>query len=138
MEVVYIADVQKTYAMVIGAVLLLVGLLGFFPNPLVSSTGLFGVNTYQNILHLVGGGLGLWLGSKGSSKAYNMWLGIIAAVVAVLGVHNVVTRAVLGREHVCGANNTMCAELFVPFNALFLCGVCAIEEFCFALHIDIF
>ena len=85
MEVVYIADVQKTYAMVIGAVLVLVGLLGFFPNPLVSSTGLFGVNTYQNILHLVGGGLGLWLGSKGSSKAYNMWLGIIAAVVAVLG-----------------------------------------------------
>ena len=82
MEVVNIADVQKTYAMVIGAVLVLVGLLGFFSNPIL---GLFGVNAAQNVLHLVGGALGLWLASKGSGKAYNQWLGIIAAVVAVLG-----------------------------------------------------
>ena len=78
----HIADVQKTYAMVIGAVLVLIGLLGFFNNPIL---GLFGVNAAQNILHLVGGGLGLWLATKGSAKAYNQWLGIIAAVVAVLG-----------------------------------------------------
>ena len=79
---VYIADVQKTYAMVLGAVLVLVGLLGFvMGSPLL---GLFGVNPAQNVLHLVAGALGLWLGSKGSGKAYNMWTGIIAAVVAVL------------------------------------------------------
>lgn len=85
MEVVNIVNVQKTYAMVIGAVLVLVGILGFVPNPLVSKDGVFTVNAAQNVLHLAGGALGLWLASKGSGKAYNMWLGIIAAVVAVLG-----------------------------------------------------
>lgn len=77
-----IADVQKTYGTVIGAVLLLVGLLGFFNNPIL---GLFGVNTAQNMLHIVGGLLGIWLATKGSGVSYNKWLGIIAAVVAVLG-----------------------------------------------------
>ena len=81
-EVVYIANVQKTYATVLGVVLLLVGLLGFFNNPIL---GLFGVNTAQNILHLVAGVLGIWFGTKGEGKGYNMWTGIIAAVVALLG-----------------------------------------------------
>ena len=81
-----IADVQKTYAMVIGAVLVLVGILGFVPGvgqPLL--LGIFGVNMAQNLLHLVGGALMLWFGSKGSGKTANMYLGIISAVVAVLG-----------------------------------------------------
>ena len=81
-----IADVQKTYAMVIGAVLVLVGILGFVPGvgqPLL--LGIFGVNMAQNLLHLAGGALMLWFGSKGSGKTANMYLGIISAVVAVLG-----------------------------------------------------
>ena len=76
-----IADVQKTYAMVIGAVLVLLGLVGFVNKPIL---GLFGVNAAQNVLHLVGGALGLWLATKGSGKAFNMWTGIIALVVGVL------------------------------------------------------
>lgn len=78
----YIADVQKTYATVVGVVLLLVGLLGFVQNPIL---GLFGVNMLQNVLHLVGGALGLWLGMKGNAKTFNMWFGIVALVVGVLG-----------------------------------------------------
>ena len=78
----YIADIGKTYAMVIGAVLLLVGLIGFVSNPIF---GVFGVNALQNVLHLVGGALGVWFGMKGSAKAYNQWLGIVAGVVGVLG-----------------------------------------------------
>ena len=68
--------------MVIGVVLLLVGLIGFVNNPIL---GLFGVNALQNILHLVGGALGVWLGMKGTVKAFNMWFGVIALVVGVLG-----------------------------------------------------
>ena len=79
---VYIADVQKTYATVIGAVLFLVGVIGFFNNPIF---GLFGVNAAQNVLHLVGGATIVWFGSKGSAKPTNMWLGVISAVVGVLG-----------------------------------------------------
>ena len=48
---VYIADVQKTYAMVIGAVLVLLGLVGFVNAPIL---GIFGVNIAQDVLHLVG------------------------------------------------------------------------------------
>ncbi|MBI2578746.1 MAG: DUF4383 domain-containing protein [Candidatus Aenigmarchaeota archaeon] len=77
------AEVQKTYAMVIGAVLLLVGLLGFvMSSPLL---GLFGVNTLQNVLHLIGGALGLYFGYKGGAKNFNLGLGAVALVVAVLG-----------------------------------------------------
>ncbi len=39
-----------------------------------------------NILHLVGGAVGVWLGMKGNARTYNMALGIIAAVVGVLGL----------------------------------------------------
>ena len=67
--------------MVVGAVLVLLGIIGFVNYPIL---GVFGVNTAQNVLHLVGGALGLWLGSKGSGKAFNMWAGIIALVVGVL------------------------------------------------------
>ena len=81
MEVVYIADVQKTYAMVIGVVLVLLGLVGFVNAPIL---GIFGVNIAQDILHLVGGALILWLAMKGSGKATNMWVGIIALVVGLL------------------------------------------------------
>ena len=78
-----IADIQKTSAMVIGAVLALVGIIGFFNAPLL--LGVFGINLAQNLLHIVGGALGIWLASKGSGMSYNKWLGIVAVVVAVLG-----------------------------------------------------
>ena len=78
-----IADVQKTYAMVLGVVLVLLGLVGFVQAPVL---GLFGVNTAQNLLHLVGGAVVLWFGYKGAGKATNMWLGIVALVVGVLGL----------------------------------------------------
>src|SRR3989344_3918602 len=81
MEVVYIADVQKTYAMVIGAVLVLLGLVGFFNHPIL---GIFGVNIAQDVLHLVGGALILWLAFKGSAKPTNMWVGIVALAVGIL------------------------------------------------------
>ena len=81
MEVVYIADVQKTYAMVIGAVLVLLGLVGFVNYPIL---GLFGVNVAQDILHLAGGALIIWLAMKGSAKPTNMWVGIVALGVGIL------------------------------------------------------
>lgn len=78
---VVIGSVQKTYAMVIGVVLLLVGVIGLFTQNIIG----FGVNILQSILHIIGGGLGVWLASKNKPKGYNMWLGYIAAVVAILG-----------------------------------------------------
>jgi len=79
--VVQIGNVQKTYAMVIGVVLLLIGIVGLFTSNIIG----FGVNVYQSILHIIGGGLGVWLASKNKPKGYNMWLGYIAVVVVLLG-----------------------------------------------------
>ena len=82
MEVILIADVQKTYALVLGAVLVLLGLVGFVNHPVL---GLFGVNVLQNIVHLAGGAAIIWFGYKaGAAKSTNMWLGIAGVLLAVL------------------------------------------------------
>ena len=74
-----IANVNNTYSKIIGAVVALVGILGFFmTSPLF---GLFGVNTYSNIVHLLGGALVFWK----AGKSTNMILGVIALVVGIMG-----------------------------------------------------
>jgi hypothetical protein len=81
-KVIFMEDIQKTYAMVIGGVLAAVGVLGFFNNPIL---GLFAVNTLHNIVHLLSGGLGLWLANSGKGQMFNQYFGIAYTVIAVLG-----------------------------------------------------
>lgn len=79
------ANVQKTLAQVVGVVLTVVGLLGFFMgSPLFGFT----LNPLHNVVHLLTGLIGLYAGfSKGGeySMAYNKWLGVVYLLVAVLG-----------------------------------------------------
>lgn len=73
-------------AIVIGIVFIAVGILGFIPNPLVSPTGLFAVNTIHNLVHLISGAF-LLIGAfteLGASLALKI-LGIVYAIIAVLG-----------------------------------------------------
>jgi hypothetical protein len=73
-------------AIVIGVVFVLVGILGFIPNPLVSADGLFAVNTAHNLVHLISG-IVLLAGaftSFGASLALKI-VGIVYALIAVLG-----------------------------------------------------
>ncbi|MEX0751509.1 MAG: DUF4383 domain-containing protein [Xanthobacteraceae bacterium] len=77
----------KTAAVVLGVVFLAVGILGFFPNPLVSATGLFAVDTAHNVVHIVSG-LFLLAGAYaglGSALALKI-LGVVYAIVAILGL----------------------------------------------------
>jgi hypothetical protein len=55
------SNMVKTYATVIGVVLVAVGILGFIPNPIVSSQpgALFAVNAVHNLVHLVTGAAAL-------------------------------------------------------------------------------
>ena len=46
---------SKTICIVFGAVFVLVGLLGFIPNPIVSSEGIFETNAMHNLVHLITG-----------------------------------------------------------------------------------
>ncbi|MDA1197053.1 MAG: DUF4383 domain-containing protein [Nanoarchaeota archaeon] len=75
-------NVQKVFAQIVGVVLVLLGIIGFFNNPIL---GYFGVNTLQNVVHLAGGAIGLWLVSKGSSQAFNKWVGILGVLLGILG-----------------------------------------------------
>ena len=79
------ASVQKTFALILGIVLLLVGILGFFENGIVGETGYFGTNNFQNILHLIAGAIGVYAGTKGEGRGYNATLGWIALIVGILG-----------------------------------------------------
>jgi hypothetical protein len=46
---------SKNITIAFGSVFVLVGVLGFIPNPLVSSVGLFEVNAMHNLVHLLTG-----------------------------------------------------------------------------------
>jgi uncharacterized protein DUF4383 len=77
----------KTAAIVIGAVFVLVGILGFIPNPLVSPTGLFAVNAAHNLVHLLSGAaiLACAYSTIGGALPLKIF-GVIYALVAVLGL----------------------------------------------------
>lgn len=76
----------KTAGLIIGIVFVVVGVLGFIPNPLVSPTGLFMVNTAHNLVHLVSGAVILaGVYSFGSALGLKI-IGVVYAIVAVLGL----------------------------------------------------
>ncbi len=77
----------KTAAIVLGVVFVLVGILGFVPNPLVSPTGLFAANTGHNLVHLVSGAalLAGAFTAFGASLALKIF-GVVYALVAILGL----------------------------------------------------
>src|SRR3989344_1276301 len=76
------ASVQKTYALVLGLVLALVGVWGFFTNSIL---GILGVNPLQSVLHLIAAAFGIYAGTKGDGTTYNQVLGWIAVVLGVIG-----------------------------------------------------
>ncbi|HET7714379.1 MAG TPA: DUF4383 domain-containing protein [Bauldia sp.] len=73
----------RTAAIVLGIVFIVVGILGFFNNPVI---GIFGVNAAHNIVHLASGAF-LLIGAftpLGSGLALKI-LGVIYAIIAILG-----------------------------------------------------
>ena len=85
----------RTAGLIIGVVFLVVGVLGFVPNPLISPEGLFVVNTPHNFVHLISGAIILaGVYSFGSALALKI-VGVVYALVAILGL-------VMGGEHLFG------------------------------------
>jgi hypothetical protein len=76
----------KTAALILGVVFVLVGILGFIPNPVVSPTGIFAVDTAHILVHLVSGGaiLAAAYSNMGASLTLKVF-GVIYAAMAILG-----------------------------------------------------
>jgi len=80
------AGTQKVFALILGIVLLLVGLAGFIPGGLgLVDGGYFGTNNIQDVLHIIAGLIGIWIGLKGEGPGYNMSIGWIGVVLGILG-----------------------------------------------------
>lgn len=78
-------NTQKTFALILGIVLVLVGILGFIENNLIGDNGYFGTNTIQDVLHLIAGAFGIYAGTKGRGPGYNITIGWIGIVLGILG-----------------------------------------------------
>jgi|SRR3989344_2154698 len=76
------ANVQKTYALILGIVLFVIGVWGFFS---MSILGIFGVNIWQSVLHVIAGIFGVYVGTKGEGKGFNSTIGWIGLVLGILG-----------------------------------------------------
>lgn len=67
----------KTFAMLVGWVLLIVGVLNFFVAPIK-------LLPVHGVVHIVAGLLGIWA-AKAHAVGYAMWVGIVGLLLAVFG-----------------------------------------------------
>ena len=74
---------SKNLTILFGSAFILVGLLGFTPNPLVSANGIFEVNTMHNLVHLLTGAAFLFGGVVLNGKEA---ITLKAVTVAYFGV----------------------------------------------------
>lgn len=79
--------IQKTFALVVGIVFVLVGILGFIPAlvPGGALLGIFAVDVLHNSVHLLIGVSGIAAAYTGFPRLYNQIIGIVYLLLAVLG-----------------------------------------------------
>lgn len=80
----------KKSALWFGVILLLVGILGYIPAfaPNGFLLGIFRVDGFHNLVHVVTGAIGIWAGlsSFGFARGYFQVFGVIYALVTILGL----------------------------------------------------
>jgi len=112
----------KTGALVLGAILVLVGVAGFFPNPLVGPQGIFVTNPMHDYVHIGSGAVLVLAGLTSFAKPGLLLVGVIYAAVAVLGFV-MQEEMLLGLIHVNDADRylhvglavvVLAAGLFLP------------------------
>lgn len=91
----------KTIVSIVSVVLLIVGVLGFFSDPLF---GVFAVDPFHNIVHLLTGVLGLLAIALEWDQMFAKVFGVVYAVIALLGFF---TGGVLGMIMVNTADNVL-------------------------------
>jgi uncharacterized protein DUF4383 len=92
----------RLYASVAGATLVAIGIAGFFysasfgsPGEVGDMFGVFAVNGWDNVLHILTGALGL-IAADYASRRYSLWLGAFYVVLAFWGFALGSGEAILG------------------------------------------
>lgn len=92
----------RLYATLVGAALVVVGIVGFFysssfgaPGEVDEVFGVFAVNGWANVLHILSGALGLFVAGY-ASRWFSLWLGTLYVAVALWGFAIGSGEAILG------------------------------------------
>ena len=78
----------RTFALVVGIVFLVAGVLGFIPGITVDHEyllGIFAVDTVHNLIHLVIGALGIAAYYWDRTRLYCQGLGLVCLLIGILG-----------------------------------------------------
>lgn len=109
----------KKLAMVLGVVFILVGILGFIPNPIVGEDGYFATDMLHNIVHLLSGIVLVIAAGKGAAARMSLIVvGVIYLVVTVLGFLMPSGGKILGLITINSADN----YLHLALTAVLLLG----------------
>jgi hypothetical protein len=92
----------KKFAMVVGVVFVLVGLLGFVGNPIVGRSGMFLTNAVHDVAHILIGVIILVMAGSKPNTALTVF-GVVYLLLAVLGF--VMQSPLLGLVEVNAADN---------------------------------
>ena len=103
----------RLYATLVGGLLVIAGIVGFFysasfggPGDVREALGIFSVNAWQNVLHVLTGAIGLLLAGF-AARRYALWLGLLYLVLAVWGFANGSGEPILGFLPVDAADNLL-------------------------------
>ncbi len=80
-------NINKTVALLVGIVFILIGILGYVPAfvPNGALLGVFGVNALHSAVHILFGVLGVAGALTGTARLYNRVVGVVYVLLAVLG-----------------------------------------------------
>jgi len=81
----------RLYATVVGGVLVVAGIVGFFysasfgaPGDVDDVFGVLSVNAWHNVVHILSGAIGLLVAGY-AARQYALWLGILYIAIAIWG-----------------------------------------------------
>ncbi len=103
----------RLYATLVGGVLVVAGLVGFFysssfgsPGSVDDALGVFSVNGWHNLFQIATGGLGLFLANR-AARGYALWLGLAYLALAIWGLVLGGDATILGFFPVNGGDDTL-------------------------------
>ncbi len=107
------ASPARLYATAVGALLVVVGIVGFFysasfgsPGAVEAALGVLTVNAWLNVLHIATGALGLLLAGY-ASRRYALGLGVLYTALAIWGFAIAAGAAILGFLPASGGDDTL-------------------------------